>query len=109
MAGITPITINMNIDSAGTAEQVTTDTSILPASVIFAAPAANAGNIYVGVSDVSSTDFIFELAPGESASISADMEGKGRGQGLQLSSFYVDAATANDDCNVSYMFRQGNG
>lgn len=104
--GITPVTLNINVDSAGTAEQISSDTSILPSSILFVAPRANTGNIYIGLSDVDSSDFIYELAPGDSAQISADGHGKGRASGLQLSNFYVDAATTNDDCNVTYMFRQ---
>lgn len=100
---ITPVIINMNIDVAGTQEQVTTNTNIRPSTIIFSAPKANTGDIYIGISDVSSTDFIYELQPGESCTLSIDASmGRMGSTGFQLSDFWVDAATAGDDCNVTY-------
>ena len=108
MSGIIPVIIQMNIDVGGTQEQVTSNANIKPSSVIFAAPKANAGLIYVGLSDCSATKFIAELSPGQSFSISSDnADGRLGTNGIQLSSLYVNAVTNNDDCNVTYIYPQG--
>lgn len=94
----------VSVASAGTRVQVSA-TSTPVSTIIFAAPAANTGKIYIGDSDVSATRYAFEVSPGAAAAISADYAG-GSGEEFILSDFYVDAATSGDDLNVSYVKRR---
>ena len=61
-------------------------------SVEFRARVGNAGNAYVGINGMTSTDG-FEIQPGESVSISPrDFSGS-----VRADSIYVDVASSNDD------------
>jgi hypothetical protein len=94
---------DVTVTTAGTRVQITaTDTPV--SSVIFTAPAANAGKIFIGDSSVSSSRGI-EVAAGSSVTINEDNSGR-KGDEFILSDFYVDAATSGDKVKVSYVKRR---
>jgi hypothetical protein len=94
----------ITIASAATRQQVSSS-AIAVSTVIFSAPSANTGDIYVGDSNTSATRCVI-VPKGTTISITADMFGKPGGSDLLLSDLYVDAATSNDKVNVSYLARR---
>lgn len=88
----------VNVDAAGTAEQIVTATTLVR-SVILKALAANTGLIYVGndgAGDVTSANG-FVLDKGEVIMVKADEAAKGGDSRFDLSTLWVDADTAGDD------------
>lgn len=111
---VTPIKITKTVTAAGTQVQVTTDVNILPSAVYFEADAANTGVIYIGLSDVSSTDYIARLAiPSTSSSpsfaLNSPAAGLGRigSSGIQLSSLWVDSSVSGEKVHITYMYETG--
>ena len=105
MANWVPRTGRVNVDVAGTEEQLTT-TVTLVREVTFVAPLANAGNVFIGNSvasagTVSSTTGI-TLVPGQIMTITApNFPGHGD-ERIDLSAFWFDAATNDDDIEFLY-------
>jgi len=77
-----------NVSSAGTAEALGSATDII--SVTIKAKSSNTGNIYVGGSDVSSSNGLI-LEPGDAVSLDIN----------DLSTVYIDADTNGE--GVSYL------
>jgi hypothetical protein len=99
-----PVTLaDINIDTAGTAEQVVAATTRIT-SVIFQADADNTGSVYIGDSNVAAARGI-ELEPGNSITIVADSSGRFQEE-LDLSDFWCDTETNNNDLKVTYFTRK---
>lgn len=104
---VTPVQSTKTVATAGTAVQLSTNVKLFPASVYLESVA---GTIYVGLSNVSSTNYIAKLTAGQGITISAAGVGvhyRSGSQGIQLSSLYIDAASNGDKCQVTYMNEQG--
>ena len=106
---ITPVLITKTVTTAGTQVQVTTNTAIKPISVYFEADSANTGQIYIGLSDVSSTSYFARLtipsttsAPGWS--ISGTSGHRIGGTGIQLSNFWVDSSVNGEKVHITYVY-----
>jgi hypothetical protein len=94
----------VTVTTAGTRVQISsTQTPVY--SVVFSAPAANSGAIYIGDSNVAAGRGV-EMAKGTSFTISGDVTSRSGQEELFLSDFYVDAATSGDKVNVSYVTRR---
>jgi len=93
----------LNLTSAGTAQALSA-TSILAQVVYINAKTTNAGNIYIGDSNVASNRYLVLLDAGESVSIEASEFGTSGD--LDLSEIYFDGGTTNDDIYVGYIQRQ---
>jgi hypothetical protein len=107
---ITPVHSTLTVTTAGTEVQVTTDTDIRPTSVYFEALGSNTGYIYVGLSTVSSTVYIARLSAGEGFTLQSDGAGgnfRAGGQGLQLSSLWVDSSVNGEKVQMTYMYSIG--
>jgi len=90
-----------NLTLAGTAQIVNN----VPEQVTFVklrARAANVGNLYIGVSDVTSTNG-WELEPRDVLLIDLDPDGKG--SSLPANTFYFNGTTTNDDIDWVYSFK----
>lgn len=88
----------INVDTAGTAEQFTTTYTKIKALIVRADP-NNAGAVFVGndaAGDVTSANG-FQLDPGDTIWFYAKGE-----DFLQLTSFWFDAATNGDDIHLVY-------
>lgn len=97
----------VNLTSAGTAQQISTST--IPAEVVvISAPSANSGSIYIGDSNVASNRYLAVLSPGQRMSIEAGNESGGTDM-LDLAEIYFDGDTTNDDIQVGYIARVRNG
>lgn len=94
---------DVTVTTAGTRVQITT-TETPVSSVVFTAPAANTGVIYIGDSSVAAARGI-EIAKGTSVTINQDMA-RSAGEEYVLSDFYADAATNGDKVKVSYVKRR---
>lgn len=103
---VTPVNSTLTVTTAGTRVQVTATTSFKPSFVYFESVA---GTIYLGLSNVSSTNYIAKLTAGQGFSLSTDVGGNYRagGQGIQLSSLYIDSAGNGDKCQLTYMYAIG--
>lgn len=107
---ITPTNSTLTVTTAGTATQCTADTDIKPSSVYFEALGTNTGDIYIGLSGVSSTAHIVKLDAGEGFELKSDgLGGHGRigDIGLQLSDLYVDASVSGEKVQMTYMYPIG--
>ena len=110
---VTPVLLVKTITTAGTQIQVTTDTDIKPVAVYFEALASNTGQIYIGDSAVSSTNYMARLpipsttsAPSWSLSTSA-AGGRIGGTGIQLSNLWVDSSVNGEKVLVTYVYETG--
>lgn len=88
------------VATAGTAVALTSS-SIWARGLRLAAPAGNAGNVFLGGSTVSATTGII-LAPGDHISLS-DLMGAGDDAAVNLSAVYIDAATNGDKLTFAYL------
>jgi hypothetical protein len=95
----------LNLDSAGTAQQLSS-TSIHVESIIITAATGNTGIIYIGDSNVASNRFALELDAGIAGTIDAPLA-KGGSDFIDLAEVYFDGDTTGDDINVSYLQRAG--
>ena len=91
-----------NLTSAGSAERVNNVDRQLT-FIAFQARPGNTGNIFVGVSDVSSTNG-WTLTPGEVRDI--DFDPQGIGQSINMNELFFDGATTNDDIEWMVFFKQ---
>lgn len=85
----------------GTAQQITTDTTIFTRKFSVQSKVGNAATVYVGLSTVSSTVHFYSLAPGSAATFQVSEYEATRGQQFQLSTFYV-LGTASDLIVINY-------
>ncbi len=103
--GLKPIISTISVATAGTA--VVASASNMAISVYFEALSTNAGAITIGDSTVTATSgFITRLTAGAGFGISTDAQGRLGGE-LQLSSIFVNAATAGDKVQMTYLPRIG--
>lgn len=103
MAAVLKHLDSLNLASAGTRQQLTS-TSTLAQTVILNAKTGNTGLIYVGDSTVSATKAAFELAAGEMVVIHMPVISGGNCD-TDLSKWYFDGGTTNDDLLVGYIQR----
>jgi len=110
---VTPVLLVKTITTAGTQIQVTTDTDIKPVAVYFESLETNAGQIYIGDADVSSTNYMARLPiPSTTSSsswslASASNGGRVGGTGIQLSNLWVDSSVNGDKVLVTYVYEIG--
>jgi hypothetical protein len=108
---VTPIHATKTVTTAGTRVQVETDTAIRPSTVYFEAAAANTGLIYVGLVTVTSLIYIARLEASQGFFLSVDGAGglnyRTGGQGLQLSSLYIDSSVNAEKVQMTYMHATG--
>lgn len=86
----------VSVPTPGTRVQFVSQPTPIRSLQIFA-PIGNAGNVYVGGSDVSSTVFGVEMPIEGGGHVTIDFPDRSG----ELNEFYVDAATAND--KISYI------
>lgn len=91
-----------NLTSAGAAQQINNVTTKITYLLLQARP-GNTGDLYVGLSDVSSTNG-WTLQPG--AQIAIDFDPDGKGTSIDPSQFYFDGDTTNDDIDWMMIFTQ---
>lgn len=106
---ITPVHTLLTVTAAGTAEQCTSDTDIKPSSIYFEADKDNTGDIYIGVSDVDSDEYITKLEAGEGFSFDPDAEVMNSSRdeaNFQLSDFYVDSSVSGEKVQMTYQGRK---
>lgn len=107
---ITPTHVKKTVTTAGVPVQTVTDTDIKPSSVYFEATGSNTGFIYIGLSDVNSSNYIARLAAGGNWSLTSDALGtstRGGGSGLQLSSLYIDSSVNGESVQMTYLYPTG--
>lgn len=92
-----------NLTSAGTAQVVISSDSLLITFIAIKAKPGNTGDIYFGVSDVSSTN-AWTLRPGEETSM--DFDPAGQGTSLDQALLFFDGATTNDDIEWQVLYKQ---
>lgn len=105
---VTPVNTKVTVATAGTRVQGTSDTSIRPADAYIEASGTNTGYIYVGLSNVSSTNYIARLSAGQGFAIGAvgHLQTRDPESGtLQLSSLYFDASVSGESAQLSYLPR----
>ena len=90
-----------NLTLAGTA-QIINDVPEQVTFVKLRAREGNVGNVYVGVSDVTSTNG-WTLEPRDVLLIDLDPDGKG--SSLPANTFYFNGTTTNDDIDWVYSFK----
>ena len=93
----------LNLTTAGT-EQAFTATPTIAQTVILSTPAGNTGVIYIGDSAVSSTNAALILKAGEIAILPMSNISGGNTD-TDLSQWYFDGGTTNDDLCVGYLQR----
>jgi len=91
-----------NLTSAGSAQIIDDSPSAIVFITIQAKP-GNTGDIYIGVSDVSSSNG-WTLQPGESKDL--DFDPLGAGQSITFDQLFFDGATTNDDIEWIVFFKQ---
>jgi hypothetical protein len=91
----------INLTAAGTAQALSAS-ELLVESFTVQGKVGNTGNIFVGDSGVSSTDFAIELDAGEKHTFKASEYAKGDAQ-IDLATVYFDGGTTDDDIVVSYL------
>ena len=100
MANIKLEKILVNVDVAGTQEAISSSNVYTPWIEVYA-PEGNAGNVYLGNSDVDNT--WIPLLPGSMKAYSANELGSlGSGDQINLADWYVDADNNNDDLIIQY-------
>jgi len=109
-----PITLTnstVTVTTAGTRTQVTSSTSIYVESIYIEALGTNTGYMYIGNSDVSSTKYVARLGAGQGWWWTAPSSGgsgyKAVGQGLQISSLYIDSSVSGEKVQVTYNYHIG--
>lgn len=101
--------LQVDVTTATTRQRVVTDKGSddrWVASAYFKAATANTGNIFIGDSGVSSTDYMESLAAGESVSIGPDwaaQPGAVTPSVLDLYNTWVDTDNSGDDVHVTIM------
>lgn len=98
------------VTTAGTRVQITDDNDTKCSSVYFEALGTNTGYIYVGLSDVSSTQYIAKLAVSSTVGqgFALDIGSLGGqfrlgGQGIQLSNFWIDSSVNGESVLFTYV------
>lgn len=89
------------VTTAGTRVALSSSQIFIRNLVIQANP-LNSGNIFVGGSNVASTNGVI-LTPGASFQIEAPEMGMGGADDLDLSDIYIDSAQNNDTVRIAYL------
>lgn len=92
------------VTTAGTREQLTTNTVKSP-SVVIQAKRANTNPIFIGNNQVSSTNHFISLAAGGSVNLSSVDFGLAEAQ-IDMSSIWLDVTTSGEGVIVGYLDRQ---
>lgn len=92
-----------NLTSSGSAQVVISADDLQIVFIQVKAKPDNIGDIYFGVSDVSSTNK-WTLKPGEETSI--DFDPSGNGTSISQSVLFFDGATTNDDIEWQVLYKQ---
>lgn len=92
-----------NLTASGTAQVVISSDDLQIVFIQIKAKPSNAGDIYFGVSDVSSSNK-WTLKPGEETSIDFDPQGKGTS--ISQSLLFFDGANTNDDLEWQVLYKQ---
>ena len=87
------------VTTAGTRVQVNSGTSLLCYSVILTAEESNTGDMFVGSTDVSSTQNAKQLAAGESITLGFWSPIPQ----FDLSSIWLDSSVSTDGCQVHFI------
>jgi len=103
MASVLKQLAAQNLTSAGTAQRLTT-TSTICQSVLIVAKSTNAGSVYVGDVDVTASN-TFPIAASASYRIEAPAGPGGAAQDMDLRDIYWDGGTTGDDIFVIYSQR----
>lgn len=109
---VTPVLLKKTNTTHGTRTQVTSDTTIKPISVYFEPLRTNTGEIYIGDSAVSATNYMARLTiPSATNNPSFAMSGtpgnRIGGTGVQLSNLYIDSSVDGDIVLITYVYEQG--
>jgi hypothetical protein len=108
---VTPVHATLTVTTATTRVQVTATTTTLPSSVYFEALGSNTGYIYIGLVTVTNAIYMARLSPGQGFTLSMDGAGgvnyRSGGQGLQLSSLYIDSSVSGEKVQMTYLRAQG--
>jgi len=92
-----------NLTSSGSAQVVISSDSLQIVFIAIKAKPTNTGDIYFGVSDVSSTNK-WTLTPGEETSI--DFDPQGLGTSVDQAVLFFDGGTTNDDLQWMVLYKQ---
>lgn len=103
MAAVLKQLASLNLTAAGTA-QAFSATPIIAQTVILNAKTGNTGLIYVGDADVDATNAAFSLAAGETVIVHMPVISGGNAD-TDLSKWFFDGGTTNDDLLVGYIQR----
>lgn len=104
MSRVKPYNVVVTLLVPGTRQQLSTTSKIVRSFLIQAKP-SNTGNVFIGSSEVTSTKCTV-LSPGANASIEAPQMGNGGADDMDLSDWYLDAATANDQVYITALVRE---
>jgi predicted nucleotidyltransferase len=89
------------VTTAGTREQLTSLSTLVPALVI-TAERTNTGYVYVGDKSVSSTEYAVELDSGDSFRISAAELGWPYGK-ISMDTIWLDVSVSTDGVSVAWL------
>jgi len=92
------------VTTAGTREQLTTNTVKTP-SIVIQALAANTNRVFIGNNTVSSTTHFVSLPAGGSVNLSSVDFGLGEAQ-IDLSAIWLDVTTSGEGVVYGYLDRQ---
>jgi len=100
MSSIVKRVILINVDAAGTAEQISA-TSLYVSWFEVHFPTGNAGNCFIGSSDVDST---WIPRPADTTIVYSAGSGSDttKGDYIDLSQWFIDAANTDDDAIIEY-------
>ena len=101
-----PRSFSKTVTASGTREKLTTNTTKV-AMLTIQAKVANAGDIYVGGSDVSSTNCIAILDARESVSLDATQYGMANAM-WDMTNIWLDTSNSGDGVVVGYADRAEN-
>lgn len=101
MARVTIKTFHKVVTTAGTQVPLSS-TTILARNICIQALASNTGSIYIGESDVSSSDFGVEITAGNSFSIELPSMGEAGSDDIDLKDIWIDAETNGEGVSVTY-------
>lgn len=107
---ITPVQAVKTVTTAATAVRFSTGNE-KPSSIYFEALGTNTGYIYIGLSNVSATNYIARLSAGQGFTMSVDgvngINYRAGGMGLQLSDYWADCSVNGEKVCWTYMYATG--
>ena len=101
---LVPRHFRKTVTTAGTRERLTTASRRVP-SIDFQAESDNGGRVFIGSNQVSSSNCMASLGPGDSLSLVAADYGAADAQ-WDLSEFWLDVGTSTDGVFVGYAERE---